>query len=51
MDQQYLHCRKCKAETKHAIFEDDWNRADDFRLVQCYVCEVMGIQKVNTQNA
>jgi len=49
MDQQYLNCRKCKAKTKHAIFEDDWNLPDNKRLVQCYECEVKGIAEVDKE--
>ena len=49
MQQIYLKCRKCKRKTKHAVFEDDMNLPDDKALVQCYECEVMGIELVDKE--
>mgnify|MGYP006288192339 CR=1 FL=1 len=49
MQQIYLKCRKCKRKTKHAIFEDDYNLPHDKALVQCYECEVMGIEQVDKE--
>ena len=49
MQQIYLKCRKCKRKTKHAVFNDDMNLPDDKALVQCYECEVMGIELIEHQ--
>ena len=49
MQQIYLKCRKCKRKTKHAVFDDEMNLPDDKALVQCYECEVMGIEIINNE--
>lgn len=49
MQQIYLKCRKCKKKTKHAVFNDDMNLPDDKALVQCYECEIMGIELVDKE--
>ena len=51
MEQIWLKCRVCKKKTKHAKFEDDMNLPKDKALVQCYECEVMGIEIVEVANA
>lgn len=44
-----LACRKCKRKTPHAVFADDYNLPEDKALVQCYECEVMGIEQLDTE--
>lgn len=50
MQQLSLKCRKCKRTTKHVVFEDDMNLPDNKRLVQCYECEVMGIEQLDDKD-
>lgn len=45
-----LACRKCRRKTPHAVFTDDYNLPDDKALVQCYICEVMGIEQIEVKN-
>ncbi len=42
-----LACRKCRRKTPHAVFLDALNLPEDKALVQCYICEVMGIEQLD----
>lgn len=44
-----LVCRKCKRKTQHAIWADSYNLPEDKALVQCYECEVMGIEQLTKE--
>lgn len=48
MEQIYLYCRSCEKKTKHAVFADDIKLPKDKALVQCYECEIMGIEEIHT---
>lgn len=51
MEKIWLQCRKCKKKTQHIKFDDDYNLPKDKALVQCYECEVMGIETIEVTNA
>ena len=44
-----LVCRKCKRKTQHAIWADSYDLPEDKALVQCYECEVMGIEQLTKE--
>lgn len=44
-----LACRKCKRKTQHAVWTDSYNLPEDKALVQCYECEVMGIEQLDAK--
>ena len=39
--------RKCKRKTQHVVWLDSYNLPEDKALVQCYECEVMGIEQLD----
>lgn len=49
MEQTYLDCLNCGKRTKHAVFADDVKLPKDKALVQCYECEVMGIEQLDAK--
>lgn len=42
-----LACRKCKRKTQHVVWLNEYNLPEDKALVQCYECEVMGIEQLD----